>query len=183
LSFGQLAAGWNYGSGAPAPRTTIDAALKIYSQLRDAGAEALEAFPETKGGILISGYHASETIDVLCRVDGRFNLFHEHDDREIKDSEGIDSTTVTNYFLELAWRPHRSFDSFTPNISAMKRTGSKVWRLKSQTMDVPLLMPPVRLKQVTANVHTFGHSTARQYPESLPFSSASTSALYRPGIR
>jgi hypothetical protein len=159
LSFGQLPVGWHYGAGVPAPQHVIERALMVYARLEIAGAQ-LEAFPETMGGILVSGYHDLDTVDILCRVDGLFDIFHERDDNELLDEKGVNFSFVVTYLQELSWRPLKSYDFSTLSISATKRTGSRVWPFKSQMMDVQLSIPPARLRHPTANVHTFARSTA-----------------------
>src|SRR5262245_59631696 len=100
LSFGELPAGWHYGSGVPAPLHVIDNALRVGALLTDVGAKKLEAFPEIVGGILVSGYHDADTVDVLCRVDRLFDICHEEDNREIANQEGISFQAITQYLQE-----------------------------------------------------------------------------------
>lgn len=172
MSFGQLSVGWNYGSGVPASQEVINTALLVCAHLQFAGAIQVEAFPETKGGILVSGYHDADTIDVLCRVDSLFNIFHEEGDREIFEKEGVGFLFVANYVQGLPWLSSRSFDLFTPSTSVTRKTSLRAWRTKSQMMDVRLSIPPARLAHPTANARTFAHSTTPAFQATRQSSSA-----------
>jgi hypothetical protein len=178
VSFRRLEHGWNYGSGRPSPRHVIDAALTVHAQLKAIGAEQTEAFPAISGGMMVSGYYRAETVDIMCRMDGYFDVFHKGPDQVYTDVESVGLSFVRSYIQELKWRPHSFSDFSTPNTSVTKRTGSRVWHSRNRMMAVPSSTVPVQSKRVTANARTFGHFTTPELLASLPYFSASTSDLY-----
>lgn len=71
-SFGNLPAGWHYGSGVPAPAIVVDLALKVEDMLRASGYPETDAFPGCDGEIAVTGYLDGCSVNVEVRDEGRY---------------------------------------------------------------------------------------------------------------
>ena len=126
-SFAKLPDGWHYGSGTGAVDIAVDAALNVNSLLVDYGARNIEAFPAVDGGVLVTGYHGRDTLEVLCCPDGEMNLVHEIEDELVDEWSGISIREIEEFLGGLEWLPQNLFVHCTQSISAEKRGASLVW--------------------------------------------------------
>lgn len=125
-SFGDLPAGWHFGEGVGADKTTVDTALDIYALMNDKEIENIEVFPAIDGGILISGYFENEALDVSCRPDGTMELDYEVDQALEDEKQGLNLNDVRAYLEELNWSRKKLYGYCILNISANKDEGSQV---------------------------------------------------------
>ena len=126
-SFSKLQDGWHYGSGIGAVTCAIDGALSISSLLVDYGARNIEAFPDLDGGILVSGYHIRDSLEILCRPDGRIDFAHDVDDERISEQPNVSQETIESYLGELEWRKKSLFVSYTRSTTAENKDDLRAW--------------------------------------------------------
>ena len=108
-SFLQLQEGWHYGEGRNATQEAIDLALDINSLLLEYGADEIEVFPDTDGGILVSGYHEDHMIEILCSPQGSIAMLHEIDGEIIRECNDIYPDEISAYLGRVAWKPKKSY--------------------------------------------------------------------------
>lgn len=140
FSFMSLPDGWHYGEGCGATEAAVSTALRANGLLAKYGADAIEVFPDTEGGILVSGYHGQDTLDIFCHRNGQTDLLHETDEGDvdedvIHEQKGVSLSDIEKYLRGLSWRSMKSSDFFIQSISAGKNSDSQVLLSKTlQTM-------------------------------------------------
>jgi len=125
-SFLTLSAGWHYGAGVVISDRVKDMALDVNEMFGAQNAETTEAFPCVGGDILVSGYHGSQTVDVVCRPDGRVDISLEENDVLQKDTSDQDLDDLRIFLKGLMWEPRKSFAYCIQNNSASIVSGSRV---------------------------------------------------------
>lgn len=120
-SFGHLAAGWYYGDGHPATDAAVSAALAVTELLPNRN--DVEAFPGVDGGILLSAYHLSETLEVRCEPDGRLDFWHEVNDEVVEEQEDVRLAKIVDYVGGLAWEQKKSNLSASCTLSITAHAG------------------------------------------------------------
>ena len=183
LSFAELPIGWHYGSGVAATHEAIAAALEIPSLLADAGADAIEAFPDVDGGVLVSGYHDKQTLDVLCDKVGAMTMVYERDDNTMEDPHSVSLDQLREYLGDLGWKLEKSSVCFTIDITATTAVASRVPRSKNRlvkgeafrlwTSSAPLSLPD-------PNANT-SRSFIKALLETPPFSGVSAPISFHRG--
>ena len=124
-SFGDLPAGWHFGEGVGATKTTVDAALEVCALMNDTEIEDIEVFPAIDGGILISGYFEREALDVSCRPDGTMEIDYEVDDALKYEKQGLNLNDVKAYLEKWNWSKKKSYEYYIPSILASEDKGSQ----------------------------------------------------------
>lgn len=182
LSFMRLPVGWHYGEGVPADLGTATAAISVVEFLNHAGAEVTEAFPIEDGGILVSGYHGDETVDITCHSNSGYSLLQEIDDEEVEDREDLNSADIEDYIEGLTWQSQKSSEHFILNISVGNLDVSKASPVKTPVvMDVyRSLMPNVPAKPVVQYANISENSTIAS-PVIHQFSGVSPWAISQAG--
>ena len=126
-SFVALPDGWHYGTGTAAADSTVDTALSVNSLLVDYGARNIEVFPDVDGGILVSGYRDSDTLEILCHPDGRMDLVYEVDDELMNAQNSISIDEIEEFVGGVEWLPQNLFGHCTQSILAKKGGASLAW--------------------------------------------------------
>jgi len=117
--------GWYFGKGrAPGIQQVVIAAL-IGDLMRLAGVEKREVFPCEDGGILVSGYHKEDTIEVFCAPNNIFRFSLERNDEDIEYLEGLTLSAVTDKIRRYSWRKDKSYGSSTLNTTVEKKGDTK----------------------------------------------------------
>jgi len=98
LSLADLPDGWHYGVGRGATRSAVMNALAVSAKLRRHGATDIEVFPEIEGGILMAGYCGDECIEVLCCVNGNFDVVYEVSDEVVSEYLGLNWDEFDMYY-------------------------------------------------------------------------------------
>ncbi len=160
-SFAKLPDGWHYGTGTGAVDAAVDTALYVNSLLIDYGARNIEAFPAVDGGILVSGYHDRDTLEVLCRPDGGMDFIHEVDDDLVNEQDSVSTNEIEEFLGGLEWLPQNLFAHCTQSISVKKGDASLVWPSSPhpQTGGYQYSRQNAPLALVDANVAIFIAST------------------------
>ncbi len=181
-SFLDLRQGWHYGDGAAISPDTKDTALSVSEIFADGGAKNIEAFPCVGGEILVSGYHGSKTVDVLCCPCGILDITLEEKDafEEERTNQNLDD--LKELLKGLMWEPKTSFACFTPNISVKSWDGLRVQRSRSlQMAGFPSSIEIVLSVKADASVSTLGITT-KVLPGTRQFCGRSMSPHSRRGI-
>ena len=152
-SFGRLPEGWHYGEGRNATKIAIALALCIDELFIKHNAEAVEAFPDIDGGILVSGYRGNETIEVFCGPGEYVDILHEKDDNVVYDRKEIFVDDIDTYLRGVAWKPKKSYDCFIPDITVDMKGASRVWRSRT-----PPAAEVYRLSRVDAPENAAGRN-------------------------
>ena len=124
-SFAKLPDGWHYGEGRGATSDAVETALAVHTLVFDLGAQEVEVFPGVDGGILISSYHESDTLEIRCNPSGRMVMWHEVNDAPVEKRENVSLEEIRKYVGDLAWLPVSLFDCYILNISAVQKGASQ----------------------------------------------------------
>lgn len=89
VAFGQMAAGWRFGSGTPATSATVQRALDILDLLRLLGFAATDAFVGESGEILLTAYRREHTLEIYVEADGTYTFAEEEAEQEVDRHERI----------------------------------------------------------------------------------------------
>ena len=168
LSFKSLPEGWHYGDGRGAEQASIDSALKTYRAFLRRGIRRIEVFPDVDGGILLSGYHEDETLEILCSPAGSINVLHEVDEEIVYDEGCVSVDEATAYLRDLPWNLiGKSFDYFILDTTVGKRTDSRTWlsMFHQQTEEFLPLMRDVLNRTVAVNADISHRITEPTYLE------------------
>ena len=179
-SLRHLPDGWHYGEGRGATQHAIDVALAAYKVFCRKGIGRIEVFPDVDGGILLSGYHEDETVEVLCGPEGSVNLLHEIHDEVVHDEDHESVGEVDEYVRELPWNSMTSSDLFTRSISVSRKADLTVWRsTPPRTAEVFQPWMPDAPEKATALSADMSRSiTARKYQVNHPYFGGSTPRNY-----
>ncbi len=160
-SFASLPEGWHYGSGRCATERAVEQAIAVSDLLLECHANSIEAFPAIDGGVLVSGYHGEETLDILCGPTGVMDLEHEVDDEIVEELHGMSLDAVKSYIGKLAWPPKKSFVLSTSGTTVGKEDVSRVsysaYRRKMGEYRSSIQNAPSA--KAKRNVSTFGRTT------------------------
>ena len=155
LSFRLLPDGWHYGRGsAPKPETEIWA-LKLIALFSEHGAEAIEAFPDVDGGILVSAYHGGATVDALMLANKTVEW--DADDCEF---EKLALSDAIKKIRGLNWQA-KSSGYCIHATTAIERNTSNRWHSETLPMAAghQLSVTSVSIPSVTVFARTFQDST------------------------
>jgi len=130
FSFALLPNGWHYGEGCGATEFAVELALIVNSLLIERNASDIEVFPDINGGILVSGYHENETIEILCDEIGQINVIHEDDENVVCEQMDVSVQELSDYLEGLLWRSTKLSDFFIRNISVGERGDLRVLHSK-----------------------------------------------------
>ena len=125
-AFVALPKGWHFGDGIGATATAVKTALDINLLLSCGGAKNIEAFPLIGGGVLVSGYHDHDTLEIRCMNDGGIELTHEIVDKEHCCRDGLSLFEVKKYIGDMKWSLSNSYVRYTQSTSAKKKNDFKV---------------------------------------------------------
>lgn len=117
--------GWYFGGGHAPVIQQVTSAASIGNLLHLAGAEKLEVFPGEDGGILVSGYHDDDTIEVFCAPNNIFRFSLERNDEDIEYLEGLTLSTVRDKIRRHNWRKDKLYGSSIPNTTVRKKSDTK----------------------------------------------------------
>ena len=164
-SFAVLPDGWHYGTGVGAVDAAVNAAHYINLLLADYGARNIEVFPAVDGGIVVSGYHGQDTIEILCHPTGLMDLVHEVDDDIVKERNRVSKNDIEKFLGDLEWLPKNSFVHYTQTISAVKKGVSIALPFNPhlETEEYPSLKQSAPLALVDANVAISIDSTGASF--------------------
>ena len=155
LSFRLLPDGWHYGRGsAPKPETEVWA-LELIALFSEQGADAIEAFPDVDGGILVSAYHGGATVDALMLANKTVEW--DADDCEF---EKLALSDAIKKIRGLNWQT-KSSGYCIHATTAIERNTSNRWRLRTPQMAAghQLSVTSVSSPSVTVFARTFQDST------------------------
>lgn len=119
-SFMQLPDGWHYGEGRSATHAAVVAALGVEALFREYGAQEVEVFPGVDGGILTSGYHENDALEIRCNPSGQMDMWHEANDEPVDSRKNTSLEEIGSYLGDLEWKPKSSLDCYILNISAVQ---------------------------------------------------------------
>ena len=111
LSFLNLDAGWDYGNGRPISPDAILEALSLVHAFRELGARAVEVFPRQNGGVLVSAYQESRSVDAYLDASAFVALEVEVGDKELEPIEKLTVNDAINKVGEAGWLARPSSDS------------------------------------------------------------------------
>lgn len=162
-SFSDLADGWHYGEGRGATELAMEAALTIHSHFIEHGIIEIEVFPDLDGGILISGYHENQTLEVFCNQGGHTDILHEIRDKVLHERNDVPMDEIVEYLGGLPWRSKKLFDSFILGTIVGKSDDLKVLLSRIHQMEVSRsLTPNVQEKAAEPNANIFEDFIPRQ---------------------
>jgi hypothetical protein len=176
LSFTSLRAGWHYGSGV-APKIDIaTAALSVAGALRDLGIVEFEAFPETRGGILVIGYQNNTMVEAMVTRDKNLNITVEVSDHEVFSREGIQLDELVSILGGSNWLSGRSFASCIHGTTVIDKDALHHWRLAPPMMTTASLSYGKGASTIVAQTSapTSPSTTAPQFPASRRYFGDST---------
>jgi hypothetical protein len=159
LALLHLPEGWYFGSGDPPSLTTATYAISVAGTLHEAGAESLECFPDCDGGILVSGYHGDESVEILCRPSGVFDFVLERSEDEVDSAPDLDMRETQRRIRALKWREESLYDFYIRGILAEPKVGIKAWPSRTpQVVAYPLLMEVASLRREYISAGTSQHT-------------------------
>lgn len=129
-----LPKGWYFGKGDAPSLEVIVTAIEIGELFRLAGARKREVFPSADGGILVSGYHNDDTMEVFCGADNKFRFSLERNGEDLDYSEHLTLSMVKDKIWRNSWTQVNSYDSFTQNTTARKKSDTIVLRSRMPVM-------------------------------------------------
>jgi len=135
LSFLSLQDGWHYGEGSAPAITTVIQALRAVHQFRDLMADAIEAFPDAGGGILVSAYSDETCIDALILPSGGIDYVVTKKDKEVGEEKAVTLQQLVEHIRGQKWLPGNSYDWSTQSTTAKSKASSN--RRRSKTRNVP----------------------------------------------
>ena len=127
LSFRTLPDGWHYGRGTAPKFETEIRALELIASFGEQNAEAIEAFPEVSGGILVSAYHENATVDALTMPDNTVDWDSNEDG---SDFEKLTFGGAIRKIRGLNWQT-KSSDYCTHVTTVLKRNTSSPWHFET----------------------------------------------------
>ena len=122
----ELPTGWRFGEGRSATEEAAQNARMVLKYFHAAGTKDIEVFPEVEGGILVSGYHEQDMVDVLCRHNGSMSLVHEVADEEVTENPTLSMDDFVDYLGGLAWVTENLSESFIRESLAVQSGSSRV---------------------------------------------------------
>ncbi len=136
LGLGKLRSGWHYGKGKSFSFALLVNSLVVAHGMTSIEGEATEAFPAVEGGIQIVRYSGSLSLVALCLPDTNVQ-WHVENYEDFSTDPAVLSLSQFVMFLEtFRWPTKNSSGSYTPNITAITKSASAVWPLKSPAMVV-----------------------------------------------
>lgn len=111
-----LSVGWNYGRGEPSSLLARNNAIVVASLLIAGGAEEIAVFPDTDGGIMLTGYREDTSADVLCVAGGGFEVTFETGDVESPIVRAPDYSQLEHVMRGNGWQERNTSASFLQNI-------------------------------------------------------------------
>lgn len=126
--------GWHFGSGRAPVVGAVQHAIMVMFALRSAGAACIEVFPDVDGGIMVAGYHAEQTIEVVCRHDGYFEFVLEVDQGDVVLLDRLSLSSALSLVRAHGWAAQISFDSSPPSITATRSAGSPAKRSRTHPL-------------------------------------------------
>lgn len=179
----ELPIGWRFGEGQGATAAAAHHARQVLKHFHDAGTNDIEVFPEVEGGILVSGYHDQDTLDVICRHDGSMSFVHEVADKEVTDIPTISMDDFVDYLGGLAWATTNLSELFIHESLAAQDGNSRVLLsrfLKTGVFHSSMLSMPETLAEQNANTYDiiildeeeinpfYGESFLLRFPKKAP---------------
>lgn len=146
-SFEQLPVGWHYGSGGPASRTVIDAAVSLYEQMVSLGLTRTDAFPGAEGEIQVTAYHRQHFVAVTIDPHLAYTVCHEDGDVDCCEVEGGNRAEAIEQLREITREIWGSSVSSTPGIMIPTAVGLGTWHSRSPLAGACLSSTPTALKQ------------------------------------
>ena len=170
-SFKELPEGWHYGEGNPATQHAISMVVRVYVAFVLKGITRIEVFPGIDGGILLSGYHEEETIEVLCGARGEINLLHEVRNEVVHDEDYASADELDEYVRELPWDLRKSSDLFTRDTLVGRSEGLQVWDSANRQTEGAFQrwMQVVPGRRAVLNADISGSITGLNYPENRQY--------------
>lgn len=169
-SFERLQDGWHYGEGCSATELAVRLALWANSRLVECNASDVEVFPDVDGGILVSGYHEDETLEILCGPTGQIDMVHEDGENVIYERKNTLPHEVLQYLRGLSWESMKLSGFFIQSTSAGDTGGLRVWlsRIPPTKVVYRLSTHNVLENVVEPNAHTYIVSTTPKHQEIPP---------------
>lgn len=137
--------GWAYGYGrASDDQARVNAQLAA-ALLMASGAEHLNVFPDRDGGVMVTGYRAADSFEILALPGASFDVLYESD-RESDDERLVANFAALRVFLEeKGWQETSSSASFLRSIMTPEKSVTYVWRSKTLLAEgSPLCLPIAR---------------------------------------
>ena len=154
-SFAQLPDGWHYGEGCAATGEAMGVAVEVDALFLMYGADAVEVFPDVDGGILVSGYRESESLEVLCGPSGRLTIVHEVEDEVVADRGDVSIDDAAAYIGEIGWTPENLSEYSIPSTTARAKADSRVSLSSHQPAEESrFLTPTVPARWVPTRANT-----------------------------
>ncbi len=129
-----LPEGWYFGKGTAPSLKLIAIAIEIGDLIRLAGARKREVFPGADGGILVSGYHKDDTMEVFCGADNKFRFSLERNGEDLDYSEYLTLSMVKDKVRRNSWTQVNSYGFFTPNTTVRSKSDTKASRSRTPVM-------------------------------------------------
>lgn len=168
-SFGGLEAGWHYGAGVPVTQKAVSIGLQLSNLLSGYEIRAIEAFPDTEGGLIVSVHYGRDLIDISSDANGNLDILREVDGEEIESLEQVNLYSVYQYVQGLKWRRKNFSASFIPSISVSSKENLRTQLSKTPRMEQVFqsLNVAVPLLSTAANALTLKNITPEASQETL----------------